>query len=54
MPPPETPFDDLTVDAIKRGLAQGVKEKEIIRVARIIQQYELFFWDALERSAESL
>ena len=54
VPPPETPFDDLTVDAIKRGLAQGVKEKEIIRVARIIQQYELFFWDALERSAESL
>jgi len=54
VPPPETPFDDLTVDIIKRGLAQGVKEKEIIRVARIIQKYELFFWDALERSVESL
>ena len=54
VPPPETPFDDLTVDIIKWGLAQGVKEKEIIIVARIIQKYELFFWDTLERSAESL
>ena len=54
VPPPDTPFDDLTVNAIKRGLEQGVTEKEMIRVARLIQQYELFFWDALEISAKSL
>lgn len=54
VPPPDTPFDELTVDALKRGLAQGVQEKDIIRVARIIQHYELVFWDALERAAESL
>lgn len=54
VPPPDAPFDELTVDSLKRGIAGGVKEKEIIRVARTIQQYELFFWDALERSAESL
>ena len=54
VPPPDTPFDELTVDALKRGLAQGEKERDIVRVARIIQHYELLFWDALERSAESL
>lgn len=51
VPPPDTPFDELTVAAIERGLAHGVKEKEVIRVARTIQHYELFFWDALERAA---
>jgi pyrroloquinoline quinone (PQQ) biosynthesis protein C len=54
VPPPDAPFDELTVDALTRGLAGGVQERDIIRVARIIQQYELLFWDALERSADSL
>ena len=53
VPPPDAPFDQLTVDALERGLAEGVEEKDIVRVARIIQQYELFFWDALERTAEA-
>lgn len=53
VPPPDAPFDELTIEALKRGITGGVTEREIIRVARIIQQYELFFWDALERSAES-
>jgi len=33
-------------------LDAGVQEKELVRVARIIQFYELLFWNALEKSAE--
>ena len=54
VPPPETPFDELTVDAIERGLMQGVTENQIVRSARLIQHYELAFWDALERNADLL
>ncbi len=54
VPPPDTPFDDLTVDAIERGLKEGVTENQIIRAARLIQYYELSFWDALERNADLL
>jgi thiaminase len=54
VPPPDTPFDELTADAIERGLAQGVSESQIIRAARLIQHYELFFWDALEKNADVL
>lgn len=52
VPPPDTPFDNLTVDAIERGLDAGVQENELVRVSRIIQFYELLFWNALEKSAE--
>ncbi len=48
VPPPEAPFDELTMDAIRRGLKRGVEEKALVRVARLIQSYELWFWDALE------
>ena len=51
VPPPEAPFDELTLDAIRRGLRQGVEEKALVRVARLIQSYELWFWDALEELA---
>jgi pyrroloquinoline quinone (PQQ) biosynthesis protein C len=48
VPPPDAPFDELTMDAIRRGLKQGVSERALVRVARLIQSYELWFWDALE------
>ena len=48
VPPPDAPFDELTLEAIRRGLRQGVTEKALVRVARLIQSYELWFWDALE------
>jgi pyrroloquinoline quinone (PQQ) biosynthesis protein C len=51
IPPPDAPFDALAFDAIRRGLAQGVAEKAMVRVARLIQSYELLFWDALEALA---
>ncbi|OHD21996.1 MAG: hypothetical protein A2064_04310 [Spirochaetes bacterium GWB1_66_5] len=51
VPPPEAPFDELTMDAIRRGLKQGVAEQALVRVARLIQSYELWFWDALEEMA---
>jgi hypothetical protein len=53
VPPPDAPFDDLTQNALERGLAEAVTGKEIIRVARTIQSYELLFWDSLERIAEA-
>jgi len=48
IPPPDAPFDELTLEAIRRGLKQGVAEKALIRVALHIQSYEQWFWDALE------
>ena len=48
IPPPDAPFDELTLDAIRRGLQQGVAERALVRVACLIQSYELWFWDALE------
>lgn len=51
VPPPDAPFDELTMDAIRRGLKQGVSDKALVRVARLIQSYELWFWDALEELA---
>ena len=54
VPPPDAPFDELTTDAIERGLRGDVGAQELVRVARIIQHYELWFWDALEALAESM
>ncbi|MBN1835628.1 MAG: hypothetical protein JW820_07250 [Spirochaetales bacterium] len=53
VPPPDAPFDELTMGAMERGLRQGVRPQELVRVARIIQHYELWFWDALKALAES-
>jgi hypothetical protein len=54
VPPPDAPFDELTLDAIRRGLREGVQERSLVRVARIIQNYELWFWDALESLAQGI
>ncbi len=51
VPAPDAPFDELTLEAMRRGLKQGVPEKALVRVARLIQSYELWFWDALEELA---
>lgn len=54
VPPPDAPFDELTLDAMRRGLRQGVQPRQLVRVARIIQHYELWFWDALGAMTESM
>jgi hypothetical protein len=48
VPPPDAEFDDLTMEAMQRGLDDGsADEKKLVRTARLIQYYEILFWDAL-------
>jgi len=54
VPPPDSPLDDLTYAVLESGLKKGVPAEKIIRAARLIQSYELFFWDSLARSAAEL
>ncbi len=54
VPPPDSPLDDFTYAVLERGLKQGVPAVNVVRAARLIQSFELFFWDSLARSAAEL
>jgi hypothetical protein len=54
VPPPDSPLDQFTYGVLERGLNQGVPPETVVRAARLIQSYELFFWDSLARSAADL
>ncbi len=45
IPPPN--FQDRALRVIQEGLDQGVEPQRITRAARMLQGYELFYWDTL-------
>jgi pyrroloquinoline quinone (PQQ) biosynthesis protein C len=47
-PAPE--FERSAAEVIRRGLAAGVDERAIRRAARLLQGYELLYWDTLSSS----
>ena len=48
-PPPE--FEVRALEVIKSGLAKGESEVQARRAARLLQAYELIYWDALAEAA---
>ena len=45
------PFEDVALDVIQGGLGRGVAPSAIHRSARLLQSYELMFWDAMASAA---
>ena len=43
-------LEDSAAEIIDHDLKQGVEPRQILRAARMMQAYELMFWDALERA----
>ena len=43
-------FEDSAAEIVDHDLQQGVEPRLILRAARMMQAYELMFWDALERA----
>lgn len=46
---PTTELERISLEVIDAGLAQGVDPAGIARAARLLQAYELLFWDSLPR-----
>ncbi|MGH3829587.1 MAG: hypothetical protein ACRDRS_03900 [Pseudonocardiaceae bacterium] len=46
---PTTELERSGLEVIDSGLAQGVDPASIARAARLLQSYELLFWDSLPR-----
>jgi hypothetical protein len=46
---PTTELQRISLEVIDAGLAQGVDPAGIARAARLLQAYELLFWDSLPR-----
>ncbi|HWR48688.1 MAG TPA: hypothetical protein VN327_13910 [Pseudonocardiaceae bacterium] len=46
---PTTELERISLEVIDAGLAQGVDPANIARAARLLQSYELLFWDSLPR-----
>jgi hypothetical protein len=46
---PTTELERISLEVIDAGLAQGVDPASIARAARLLQAYELFFWNSLPR-----
>jgi hypothetical protein len=46
---PTTELERISLEVIDAGLAQGVEPASIARAARLLQAYELLFWDSLPR-----
>jgi predicted nucleic acid-binding protein len=44
---PETLARAQALAVLETGLARGVETHRIIRAARMLQEYELMFWDTL-------
>ena len=49
---PLTGFEERALDVINGGLARGVSERLIRRAARLLQAFELLYWDALYSSLD--
>ncbi len=50
-PPPE--FEERGIAVVEEGLAQGVNPGCIHRAARLLQGYELMYWDTMREAAEA-
>lgn len=46
---PTTELERISLEVIDAGLVQGVDPASIIRAARLLQSYELLFWNSLPR-----
>lgn len=46
---PTTELERISLEVIDAGLAQGVDPASIARAARLLQSYELLFWNSLPR-----
>ncbi|MDQ2789848.1 MAG: transcriptional regulator [Actinomycetota bacterium] len=46
---PTTELERISLEVIDAGLGQGVDPANIARAARLLQAYELLFWDSLPR-----
>ncbi len=46
---PSTELERASIQVIDAGLAQGVEATDIARAARLLQAYELLYWDSLPR-----
>jgi hypothetical protein len=46
---PTTELERISLEVIDAGLAEGVEPARIARAARLLQAYELLFWDSLPR-----
>lgn len=45
------PFEDAALEVIQSGLNRGVKPTCIRRAAKLLQAYELMYWDAMHEAA---
>ena len=45
-------FDAAALSVIQGGLDRGVAPSDVHRAARLLQSYELMYWDALHAAAE--
>ncbi len=48
---PDPAFEQAALDVIQAGLDRGVSPARISRAARLLQAYELMFWDAMAEAA---
>jgi hypothetical protein len=46
---PTTELERISLKVIDAGLAQGVDPASIARAARLLQAFELLFWNSLSR-----
>jgi len=46
---PTTELQRTSLEVIDAGLAQGVEAASIARAARLLQAYELLYWNSLPR-----
>ncbi|HZV49187.1 MAG TPA: iron-containing redox enzyme family protein [Candidatus Dormibacteraeota bacterium] len=44
---PDRDFEERALEVVASGLEQGVPERRIARAARLLQGYELLYWDTL-------
>jgi hypothetical protein len=44
-------FEEDSLAVIAQGLARGVDERAVRRAARLLQAYELMYWDTLSAAA---
>ena len=45
-------FEDAAAAVVDAGLTRGVSERDIKRAVRLLQEYELMFWDALYAASQ--
>lgn len=50
---PSDDFEDSSLEVIQSGLDRGIDPKTIARSARMIQAYEIMYWDTLYEASEA-